>query len=371
MIKTHGIHHISSMVGHAQKNIDFYAGVLGYRLVKQTLNYDDKNMYHLYYGNREANTGLVTTFPMNNTVDGQLGSGQVAVAGYGIRPNTIKFWEERLKSFGIKTFRYTKFNQNRLGFKDLDNQQIDLVETDKGPINTWEFNGVDSNNALIGIDNALIYSSNPQETFNLLTNILGYSLIDQDNENYLLQVNNELGGTLELSKYPKQRGVMGKGSVHHIAFKVLDNEIDAWFDLLVEAGFKPTKVKNRKYFKSIYFREKGGLLIELATLSPGMSVDETIDTMGTQLIIPDHYKNDDHSHLMPIQVREVSELKGYGYRDRFEYELLQEKTQIKNEIKKLKSKPQLTTLEQSQLEDLKQQYLQKGAKQNDNKTTSI
>jgi glyoxalase family protein len=151
----------------------------------------------------------------------------------------------------------------------------------------------------------------------------------------------------------------------------LDNEIDLWVDKLVEAGFKPTDIKNRKYFKSIYFREKGGLLIELATLGPGMNVDEAIETMGTQLIIPDHYKDDDHSHLMPIQVREVSELKGYGYRDKYEYELLQEKEHIKNQIKKLKLKPQLTTLEQSTLEDLKQQYLQKGAKQNDNKTTSI
>lgn len=360
MIKTHGIHHISSMVGHAQKNIDFYAGVLGYRLVKQTLNFDDSNMYHLYYGNKDANSGLVTTFPMNNTREGVIGSGQVAAAGYGLRKENFDFWKERLRSFGIKTYEYTRFNKRRLGFQDLDGLEIELIETDKGFTNQWEFNGINQKHAIIGIENAIIYSGNPEATKDLLTNILGYEVIDEDPEHYLLKITDELGGILELSKNVSSRGAMGTGTVHHIAFRVLDEEIQQWFDRLTEAGYHPTEVKNRKYFKSIYFREKGGLLIELATNGPGMGVDEDLENLGTDLKIPPHFENKDISDLMPIEVREVKELKGYGYRNRYEYELLQERELIRQQIKELKSLEQLTTQQEEQLNNLKNKLINKG-----------
>ena len=359
MIKTNGIHHISSMVGHAQRNVDFYAGVLGYRMVKKTLNYDDKSMYHLYFGNREADSGLVTTFPMLDANEGVVGGGQVGSASYGIRLKSMEFWKNRLESFGIEVFETVAFNKKRLSFKDLDGLEIQLIETKLGKENSWEFNGVNKDNALLGIERALIHSRKPEETLKLFTDILGYTLVDQDSETYLLQVNDEFGGTLELAKASPKMGVMGVGTVHHIAFVINDDEIEEWKIKLQKNGFLPTKIKDRKYFKSLYFRETGGLLIELATKSPGMTIDEDLNSLGEELIIPDHYENADHSHLMPLFVREVSELVGYGYRDSYEYEILQRKHEIMEEIKSIKAKGDLSEKDTLKIQQLKAKYLKK------------
>lgn len=308
MIKTQGIHHISSMVGDAQQDVDFYASLLAYRLVKKTLNYEDKSMYHLYYGNREANTGLITTFPMNHSRKGIVGNGQLGVASFGIRPESFEFWKERLASFGVKTVEYTRFNKKRLAFEDPDGLKLELIETTKGPKNTWTFNGVDEDNTIIGIENLLLYSKKPKETLNLLTTILGYSLEDEDSDNYLLNVHDKLGGTLELAKDHPRRGIPGIGTVHHIALAVNDDEIDEWKLKLEENGYKPTEVINRKYFRSLYFKETGGILIELVTKGPGMLVDEDLETVGDKFIIPEHFKNENLADLEPVTVREISKI---------------------------------------------------------------
>lgn len=305
MIKTQGIHHISSMVGGAQQDVDFYASLLAYRLVKKTLNYEDKNMYHLYYGNREANTGLVTTFPMNHTRKGVVGNGQLGVASFGIRPDSFDFWKGRLASFGIEAEDYIRFNRRRLAFEDLDGLKLELIETTKGPKNTWAFNGVEEDHAIIGIESLILYSKKPEETLNLLTNILGYSIEKEDAENYSLKVHEEFGGRLELAKDYPTRGIPGIGTVHHIALAVNDNEIDEWKVKLEENGYQPTEVINRKYFKSLYFKETGGILIELATKGPGMLVDEDVETLGEKFIIPEHFKNESLANLEPITIREI------------------------------------------------------------------
>lgn len=305
MIKTQGIHHISSMVGGAQQDVDFYASLLAYRLVKKTLNYEDKNMYHLYYGNREANTGLVTTFPMNHSRKGVVGTGQLGVASFGIRSASFDFWKKRLASFGIETEDYTRFNKRRLAFEDLDGLKLELIETAKGPKNTWAFNGVGENNAIIGIESLTLYSKKPEETLNLLTEILGYSIEDEDEVNYSLKIHDKIGGLIELAKDYPTRGIPGVGTVHHIALAVKDDEIDQWKLKLEEKGYNPTEVINRKYFKSLYFKETGGILIELATEGPGMLVDEDLQTLGEEFIIPEHFKNESIADLEPISVREI------------------------------------------------------------------
>lgn len=306
MIKTQGIHHISSMVGEAQKDVDFYASLLAYRLVKKTLNYEDKNMYHLYYGNREASTGLVTTFPMNHSRKGQVGNGQLGVASFGIRPESFDFWKERLAFFGISTDDLTRFNKRRLSFEDPHGLKLELVETDKGPQNTWAFNGVEEDHAIIGIESSVLYSKNPEETLHLLTNILGYLIVDENDENYLLKTHDNLGGLLELAKNYPTRGIPGTGTVHHIALAVNNDEIDEWKVKLEEHGYRPTEVINRKYFRSLYFRETGGIMIELATKGPGVLVDENLENLGEAFIVPDHFKNEDLADLEPIVVREIN-----------------------------------------------------------------
>ncbi len=364
MLKTKGIHHLSSTVGHAQRNVDFYASVLGLRLVKQTLNYDDKDTYHLYYGNHDASTNLITTFPWVDGRPGEIKGGQVTVASYAIKPNTMNFWRDRLHQFGIKTYEFTAFNKKRLGFNDPDGLQLELLEVPGAPKNSWAYNGINQQQTISGIDRAVLSSIDPQETLKVLTEILGYQWIDQDDDSYLLKIHDQLGGHLELSKHAAQRGKMGVGVVHHIAFMVDDQDIEGWLTQLKQAGLSPTEIKDRKYFKSIYFREKGGILIELATQGPGMSVDEPLELLGNQLIIPDHFIGEEQeivAELMPITVREINKLEGYGYRNRSEYESLKRKDEIKDKIRQLKKKENLTIEDQAQIEQLKKQYLKQGA----------
>lgn len=364
MLKTTRIHHISSIVGHAQRNLDFYAGVLGLRLIKQTLNYDDKSHYHLYFGNHDGSTGIITTFPWNDAVEGEIGAGQVGVSAYGIRPNSFIFWKNRLNDFSVQYLEYIRFNRRRLQFKDPDGLLIELIETTEGKKNEWEFNGVVSEHALIGIEDATVFSQNPEATLKLLTEILGYQLVDQDDRFYLLQITDAFGGYIELSKQTEPKGRMGIGAVHHIAFEIENEEINLWREKLLDAGYNPTPIRNRKFFKSLYFRERGGILIELATKGPGFSTYDAIEDWGKELEIPDHfieYENEIRSTLMPLFVREVSQLKDYGYRDRYEYEILQKKKDVRSKIIELKSLKQLRKLsleEEQQLQDLKKQLIE-------------
>lgn len=308
MMKTKGIHHISSMVGDAQQDVDFYASVLAYRMVKKTLNYDDKNMYHLYYGNHNASSGLITTFPMNFTHQGIVGSGQLGVAAFGVRPENFDFWKKRLQHFGIETTEYTRFHRRRLTFDDPNGLELELIETDKGPKNEWSYNGVESDQALIGIESSLLYSKKPEETLHLLTEVMGYKIMNENPNYYLLKIHDGLGGILELAKRAPRRGIPGVGTVHHIAFGVENEEIEDWREKLLEAGHRPTEVKNRNYFQSLYFREKGGILFEFATEGPGMLIDDEGDDLGKELIIPPHFQEENLSNLPKVQVREIDEL---------------------------------------------------------------
>lgn len=304
-MKTQGIHHISSMVGDAQKDVDFYASLLAYRLVKKTLNHEDKNMYHLYYGNREANTGIVTTFPMNHSRKGQVGNGQLGIASFGIRSESFDFWKDRLTSFGIEFEESTRFNKKRISFEDPDGLQLEFIETKKGPKNTWTFNGVGEEHAIIGIESSVLYSKKPEETLQLLTDILGYSVIDENNKNYLLKIHDEFGGLLELAKNYPIRGIPGVGTVHHLSLAVNNDDIDEWKEKLINHGYRPTKVINRGCFQSLYFTDNGGILIELATKGPGLVVDEDLEQLGEKFIIPDHLKKEEIGNLESIVVREL------------------------------------------------------------------
>lgn len=359
MLKVHGIHHVSSIVGHAQRNIDFYASVLGMRLVKKTINFDDSSTYHFYFGNHDASTPIFTTFPWNDATEGKNGSGYVNTTSLAINKDSFDFWQDRLDSFNIENYTYTRFNRRRIAFKDMDNLEIELVENDEIANSEWEYNGIVSEHAIKGIDSAILYSRTPHTTLALLTDILGFELIDEDEENYLLKSANGIGGTVELAKKYHTLGKQGVGTVHHIAFAIDDETGDAWVSKLENAGFRPTEVKDRKYFKSVYFREKGGILIELATFSPGMLVDESVENLGSTLLIPPHFESIEKEikeTVMPVEVREVNELIGYGYRDRYEFEILRKKEAIKREILKLKNlekQRDLTLDENKELKDLK------------------
>lgn len=322
------IHHISSIVSHAQQDLDFYASFLGMRLVKQTLNYDDFNMFHLYYGNRNASENIWTTFPMLTAPSGRLGGGQVARSYFQVQPDSLDFWEERFRAF-----KYD-FSRSKQGicFQDPVGLKICLVEGKDSSEENWSFNGVEESMAfqkILGVD---IYSQDIEKTRLFLEKFLGFQF--EEHAGFYRSILPS-GEFLRFDKENHGRGHIAVGSVHHLALGVADIQtLETYEQKLEQAGYETSGIKNRHYFHSLYVREPGGLLIELATEGPGMLVDENIETLGKSLKIPPHAQQKDVENMMPLFVKEIDQFQTYSYRDRYEFELLKKKQAIKEQIVK-------------------------------------
>ncbi|MBP0726661.1 ring-cleaving dioxygenase [Bacillus sp. RG28] len=288
MLKTMGIHHITAMVRDAQRNIDFYAGVLGLRLVKKTINFDRPEVYHLYFGNEKGNPGTVITFfPWAKQGEGRIGTGQVGVISFVIPNGSASFWENRLQKFGVEITSNTRFGEKYIRFNDPDGLQLELIERDEGPMNTWSFGGVQSENAIKGFGGVVLYSAQTFKTTDVLENILGFECIGQENEFLRFKSVGDIGNTVDIHLSPSIRGLMGVGTVHHIAWRAKDEEeLLKWRTLLIEKGYYPTEVRERNYFKAIYFHEEGGILFEIATDPPGFTIDESAEDLGKKLMLP-------------------------------------------------------------------------------------
>ncbi|MFP5109262.1 ring-cleaving dioxygenase [Neobacillus sp. C211] len=308
MQKTAGIHHITAMVNDAQRNIDFYAGVLGLRLVKKTINFDRPEVYHLYFGNETGQPGTVITFfPWAKQLKGRIGQGQVGVTSYVIPEGSVTFWENRLQKFGVEFTSSVRFGENYLKFNDPDGLQLELIERDEGPTNTWNFGGVQKENAIKGFGGAVLFSAQPHKTTDVLENILGLDCVGQENEFLRFKSDGNIGNTIDIHLNPSVRGLMGAGTVHHIAWSAKDEEeLLRWSALLQEKGYYPTEVRDRNYFKAVYFHEGGGILFEIATDPPGFSVDEPVDELGKKLMLPSwlESKRDELEEILPpVEVR--------------------------------------------------------------------
>ncbi|MEC5425244.1 ring-cleaving dioxygenase [Virgibacillus sp. C22-A2] len=293
MPKTAGIHHITAMVNDAQRNIDFYAGVLGLRLVKKTINFDRPEVYHLYFGNESGDPGTVITFfPWQKQLKGRIGTGQVGVTSYIIPADSFEFWERRLQKFGVETETSIRFGETYLNFKDPDGLQVELVERNEGPTNNWNIGDIDSKVGIKGFGGATLNSAQPNKTADVLENILGLECIGQE-EGYLrFKSEAQLGNTIDIKLTPSVRDLMGAGTVHHIAWRAKDDdEHHGWRSLLQENGYHPTEILDRNYFKALYFHEPGGILFEIATDSPGFAVDEQLNELGEKLMLPSWLKS--------------------------------------------------------------------------------
>lgn len=307
-MKIHGIHHISSIVGDAQRDYDFYTSLLGLRLVKQTLNYEDKDHYHLYYGNENASSGIVTTFPMNKPVPGRIGDGQVALTSYGLNLESFPFWKKRFDYFNIDYREYTRFGLKRLAFQDPSGLKLEFIESKHQDPYLWSTDDIQVKDAFRGIDRATLYSSRPEDTMQLLIQILNYELVNENETYYLLKTKKTMGGYLELLKVSHGFGQIAMGSVHHIALGVENGSLDLWKELLEKNGYHPGEIKDRHYFKSLYFKDKGGIIFELATQGPGLLIDETLENLGDTFIIPDHFKKDKDeifTKLKPLKLNNI------------------------------------------------------------------
>lgn len=310
--QTAGIHHITAIVGHPQENIDFYAGVLGLRLVKQTVNFDDPGTYHLYFGNEGGQPGtIITFFPWVNAYRGQIGDGQVGVTTYAVPTGALSFWKERLTKFNITYTEATRFNETYVQFEDPHGLRLELVERESGAENAWAFGGVTKDVAIKGFGGAILYSSRPEETATVLTDIMGLEVVGQEGDYTRFKATASIGNIIDLKMVTGVRGTMGVGTVHHIAWRAQDNDDHLEWQAYVQSkGQYVTEIKNRNYFNAIYFREAGRILFEIATDPPGFAHDETFETMGSELKLPsqyEEYRERLESTLIPISVRPINQ----------------------------------------------------------------
>lgn len=307
--KTAGIHHITAIVGHPQENVDFYAGVLGLRLVKKTINFDDPGTYHLYFGDEGGKPGtIITFFPWANAYQGVIGDGQVGITSYAVPIGALPYWEDRLTKRNIAFEKNIRFGEEVLSFDDPHGLHLELVERKAGKQNDWTFSGVTPEVAIKGFGGAVLYSSNSAKTGELLE-IMGLEKIADDGNYTRYQSSADIGNIVDLKLTSSGKGRMGVGTVHHIAWRAADDEDQLdWKKYIEGNGYGVTPVQDRNYFNAIYFREYGELLFEIATDPPGFAHDETLQTMGTDLKLPEQYekyRGQLERRLIPIEVREI------------------------------------------------------------------
>jgi glyoxalase family protein len=289
-MKLEGIHHITAITGDAQRNVDFYAGVLGLRLVKKTVNQDDPTVYHLFYADEKGDAGSdLTFFEYPGAPRGRAGEGMI----FGIRwrlgsEEALDFWAERLAKHGTET----ELRDGHLRFSDPEGlgHALKVVETTDEPL-VAEHPEIPSELALQGFDGALAYASNPEASRPLLEEALGFKPIEGAEGSGWEVRGDTRGGLWAYADPPSERGLQGAGSVHHIAWASQLDDHEAWRDRVIAAGARPTPVIDRFYFRSVYFREPSGVLFEIATLGPGFTVDEPLESLGEKLSLPPDYEH--------------------------------------------------------------------------------
>lgn len=287
-----GLHHVTAIAGEPQQNINFYTGVLGLRLVKLTVNFDDPTTYHLYYGDGQGHPGTILTFfPWPGAPRGRIGTGQLTTTSLAVPDRSLPYWRERLD---ICRTRYenarSDFGEEMLLLRDPDGLQLGLVSTDSAVADrVWEQGPVPTEYAIRGFHHVTLSENGYERTASLLTETLGFREIDRHRNWFRYAVANAVPGTIvDVVCTPEGRpGRVAVGTIHHVAWRtVTDAEQLRWRDTLVEGEYDVTPVIDRQYFHSIYFREPGGVLFEIATDPPGFAIDEAVEHLGTSLKLP-------------------------------------------------------------------------------------
>ena len=279
--ETSGIHHVSVITGSSAHTHQFYTEVLGLRLVKRTVNYDDPFMYHLYFAAERGTPGtLLTCFPAERGQEGRVGSTQPTATALSVPDEALDEWAERLGDQGITTEENRRFDERVLQFTDGEGQPLELV----GEAETRQGNPGET--AVRGLHGVTLASTSPFQTASVL-DALGFELEAQEGDRVRYRVDGDRGAVVDLLDREVPFGREGIGTAHHVAFRLPDESaLEEWRELLVEDGLEPTRIKDRTYFRSVYFREPGGILVELATDGPGLTVDESPGALGTALQLP-------------------------------------------------------------------------------------
>lgn len=293
--RTAGIHHVTAIAGSPQENIDFYAGLLGLRLVKLTVNFDDPGAYHLYYGDDAGHPGTILTFfSWPGARRGRPGTGQVGQTSFAIPPGSLPFWRDRLDSAGVRPAEPVpehdrRFGESVLAFLDPDGLSIELVAHE--PSEAWPHRDgpVPAKHAIRGFHSVTLEEEGFVRTQELLVDTLGFQPVSQEGQVCRFRAGGDGPGNLvDIRMAPNmQPGMVAVGTVHHVAWRAEDDpsEVALQHDL-ANLGYNVTQVLDRQYFHSVYFREPGGVLFEIATDPPGFTADESAEELGTHLKLP-------------------------------------------------------------------------------------
>lgn len=294
---TPGIHHVTGLAGAAQGNLDCYAGTLGLRLVKRTVNQEDVLAHHLFYGNERGAPGTVfTSFPSPNDDPGRVGRPQISAVAFAVPEGSLGYWGDRLAAAGVDAEEPAeRFGERVLPFRDPDGTRVEVVERD-APVEPWTGGGVPAEHAIRGIHGVTVLPTNPYATAGTLET-LGFEYVAEASADDATRVRYEASGDRATVVDVLDEGVgfgrEGKGSLQHVAVRAESvDELYEWHDLFRERDYRVSRVRDRYYFHSLYVRDDGGILFELATEEPGLTRDESVDSLGSTLALPDQFEAD-------------------------------------------------------------------------------
>ena len=288
-----GLHHVTAIASDPQRTLDFYVGLLGLRFVKRTVNFDDPASYHFYFGDARGTPGTILTFfAWPGARRGIRGTGQIEAPAFAIPPDSVSYWLDRFKEHHVPAEKtLARFGEEVLRFADPDGLVIELIASiPSAGFEPWVDSTVPVEHSLRGFHGVSIALEGYEQTATLLTETFGYRLVERLNNRFRLAAPSEAGAGRIVDLLCRPDGSPGRvaaGSVHHIAFRARDDaEQLVWRERLVDLGYNVTPVIDRTYFHSIYFREPGGVLFEIATDPPGFTLDESLEELGDQLRLP-------------------------------------------------------------------------------------
>ena len=291
-----GLHHVTAIASDARRNVAFYTNVLGLRLIKKTVNFDDPSTYHFYYGDHVGTPGSVLTFfPWNGVRRGRPGTGQVYATAFSVGADALPCWEQRLRDNDVAFSPATsRFGDEVLAFADPDGLILELVATAApDPRSPWTHPGIPQSHGIRGFHHVTLALAETTRTQALLTTTMGYRVAATEGRRTRLTIGDGAPGTLVdvITDPSLPRGVQGGGTVHHVAFRTPDDTTQAVaLDEVHALGLNASPVMDRNYFHSIYYREPEGILFEIATDTPGFVIDESAEFLGTKLMLPPHYE---------------------------------------------------------------------------------
>jgi glyoxalase family protein len=310
--KIRGLHHVTAIASDPQRNLDFYVGLLGLRFVKRTVNFDDPGTYHFYFGDNRGTPGTILTFfPWPGARRGIRGTGQVEATAFAIPSESVAYWLDRLKQQHVTAEKTsTRFGEEVIRLLDPDGLMIELIGSNShGSVDPWPDSHVPADHAVRGFHSVSAALEGYERTERLLTETFGYRLADESGNRFrFISADDSASGRIvDLLCQPDiAMGRVAAGSVHHIAFRAKDQaEQLQWREHLVDLGYNVTPVIDRTYFHSIYFREPGGVLFEIATEPPGFMLDEKLEELGTHLCLPpwmESARSEIEQILPPIRV---------------------------------------------------------------------